>query len=112
MVDLGDRTREKYRRRLHKLVAVLNKTGFKAAMPGGTYFLYVRAPKRCGERSFANAEEASQFLIHEQSVICVPWDNAGPYLRFSVTYLAKDEAEENALMAETERRLGKLALRF
>src|SRR5947209_19130302 len=88
--ELGDRTREKYRRRLHKLAAVLNKTGFKAAMPGGTYFLYVRAPKRCGERSFANAEEASQFLIHEQSVICVPWDNAGPYLRFSVTYLAKE----------------------
>jgi LL-diaminopimelate aminotransferase len=110
--EIGDRTREKYRRRLHALVAVLNKVGFKAKMPGGTYFLYVRAPRGCGDRSFANAEEASQFLIHEQSVICVPWDNAGPYLRFSVTYLARDEAEENALMAETERRLGKLALRF
>ncbi len=110
--EIGDRTREKYRRRLHKLVAVLNKAGFKARMPGGTYFLYVRAPKACADKSFANAEEASQFLIHEQSVICVPWDNAGPYLRFSATYLAKDEAEEDALMAETERRLSRLALRF
>jgi LL-diaminopimelate aminotransferase len=110
--DIGDRTREKYRRRLQKLVSALNQVGFQAKMPGGTYFLYVRAPKGCGDRSFANAEEASQFLIHEQSVICVPWDNAGPYLRFSVTYLAKDEAQEDALMAETVRRLTRLQWRF
>jgi LL-diaminopimelate aminotransferase len=110
--ELGDRTREKYRRRLQKLVAALNQVGFTAKMPGGTYFLYVRAPKACEGRSFANAEEASQFLIQEQSVCCVPWDNAGPFLRFSVTYLAKDEAEEDALMQETVERLGRLRLRF
>jgi LL-diaminopimelate aminotransferase len=110
--ELGDRTRAKYHRRLKKLVDALNKVGFKAKMPGGTYFLYVKAPKGCGDRSFANAEEASQFLIGEQSVICVPWDNAGPYLRFSVTYIARDEREEDALMEETVRRLGRLHLRF
>jgi LL-diaminopimelate aminotransferase len=109
--EIGEHTREKYRRRLHKLVAVLGKVGFQARMPGGTYFLYVRAPKSGGGKTFANAEEASQFLIHEQSVICVPWDNAGPYLRFSVTYLAK-EGEEDALMKETEQRLGRLALEW
>jgi LL-diaminopimelate aminotransferase len=110
--EIGDRTRDKYRRRLQKLVAALTKVGFKARMPGGSYFLYVRAPAACGERRFANAEEAAQFLIAEQSVCCVPWDDAGPYLRFSVTYLARNEAEEDELMAETEQRLGKLGLRF
>ncbi|MSQ93889.1 MAG: LL-diaminopimelate aminotransferase [Gemmataceae bacterium] len=110
--EIGDRIRAKYHRRLKKLVDALNKIGFDAKMPGGTYFLYVKAPKSCGDRSFANAEEGSQFLIGEQSVICVPWDNAGAYLRFSVTYLAKDEREEDALMAETETRLGRLQLRF
>lgn len=104
--------RAKYQRRLRKLVDALNQAGFQAKMPGGTYFLYVRAPKGCGDRGFANAEEASQFLLHEQSVICVPWDNAGAYLRFSVTYLAKDEAEEDGLMKETAERLGRLQLRF
>jgi LL-diaminopimelate aminotransferase len=110
--EIGDYTREKYRRRLHKLVAALNQIGFKARMPGGTYFLYVRAPVASGSQSFANAEEASQFLIQEQSVCCVPWDDAGPYLRFSVTYLARDESEEDALMAETVQRLGRLQFRF
>jgi LL-diaminopimelate aminotransferase len=110
--EIGDRTREKYRRRLQKLVAALKQVGFQAKMPGGTYFLYVRAPKRAAGQTFANAEEASQFLIHDQSVCCVPWDNAGPYLRFSVTYLARNEAEEDELMTETVARLGRLGLKF
>src|SRR6516225_37064 len=46
--EIGERTREKYRRRLQKLVAALNQVGFRARMPGGTYFLYVRAPSGCG----------------------------------------------------------------
>ena len=82
-------------------------------MPGGTYFLYVARRRRAASRTFANAEEASQFLITEQSVFCVPWDDAGPYLRFSVTYLAPDAARRRTrLMAETAARLGKLGLRF
>lgn len=110
--EIGDRTREKYRRRLQKLVAALKQVGFQCKMPSGTYFLYSRAPKACAGHTFADAEEASQFLITEQSVCCVPWDDAGPYLRFSVTYLAKDEAEEDTLMRETVERLGRLKLQF
>jgi LL-diaminopimelate aminotransferase len=110
--EIADRIREKYRRRLQKLVAALNQVGFQAKMPGGTYFLYVRSPGRCAGRSFANAEEFSTFLIEEQSLCCVPWDNAGPYLRFSVTYLARDAQEEDALMRETVERLGRLQLSF
>ncbi len=106
------RIRAKYKRRLEKLVAALKQVGFKCEMPGGTYFLYSASPKGAGDRSFANAEEASQYLIHEQSVCCVPWDDAGAFLRFSVTYMAKDEAEEDALMAETVSRLKGMNLRF
>ena len=53
--------------------------------------------------SFENAEACSQYLITEQSICTVPWDDAGAFLRFSVTYEAADEAAEDALMAETER---------
>ena len=38
--------------------------------------------------------------------------DASAYLRFSVTYLAKNEAEEDALMKETVERLGRLQLQF
>lgn len=110
--EIPQRIRAKYRRRLEKLVAALRQVGFRCEMPGGTYFLYAKAPVGAGDRSFANAEEVSQYLIREQSVCCVPWDDAGPYLRFSVTYTAKDESEEDALMGETVRRLKGLGLRF
>lgn len=110
--EIGNKIREKYKRRLEKLVTALKSAGFDAKMPEGTYFLYTRAPISCNQMSFANAEEASQFLISEQSVCTVPWDDAGPHLRFSVTYQAPTEADEDILMAETSRRLGALKLAF
>jgi len=65
-----------------------------------------------GQR-FETAEAASQYLITEQSICTVPWDDAGAFLRFSVTYVAPDEAAEDALMAETEEaRLSKIKLEF
>jgi len=110
--EIPVKVRAKYKRRLEKLVSALKEVGFHCTMPGGTYFLYTKAPIAADDRSFANAEEASQYLIHDQSVCCVPWDDAGSFLRFSVTYIAKDEAEENQLMTETVARLKGMNLRF
>ena len=45
-------------------------------------------------------------------MVTVPWDDAGSFLRFSVTYEADDEAGEDALMSETLRRVGSLSLVF
>ena len=42
----------------------------------------------------------------------MPWDDAGAYLRFSVTYIAKDAAEEDLLMSETVARLKGMNLKF
>ena len=110
--SIPERVRAKYKRRLEKLVAALKQVGFTCSMPGGTYFLYTAAPRGAADRSFASAEEASQYMIHEQSISCVPWDDAGAYLRFSVTYTAKDERDEDALMAETVARLRGMKLLF
>ena len=118
--EIPRQIRAKYRRRLEKLVATLSRCGFQCAMPGGTYFLYTPAPKglagpvvrgshdpaQSGDAiTFDSAEAASQYLITQQSICTVPWDDAGAYLRFSVTYEAADEAAEDALMTETESRL-------
>ncbi len=110
---IPQRIREKYRRRLTKLVAMLKQCGFKCEMPGGTYFLYTAAPTgAAGGVRFANAEEASQFLITQYSIVTVPWDDAGSFLRFSVTYEAADEAAEDALMAQSIERLRQAGLIF
>lgn len=111
--SIPDRVRAKYRRRLEKLVATLQRCGFQCQMPGGTYFLYTQSPRGVqGGMRFDNAEQASQHLITQKSIVTVPWDEAGPNLRFSVTYVAENEAAEDALMVETAKRLGELKLEF
>ena len=107
------RIREKYRRRLDKLVATLSRCGFDCQVPGGSYFLYTRSPRGVENGpQFDTAEAASQHLITQQSIVTVPWDDAGPFLRFSVTYEAADEAAEDAMMIETESRLKQIKLVF
>jgi LL-diaminopimelate aminotransferase len=107
--QIPTQVKAKYERRCKKLVDVLNRTGFTCTMPGGTYFIYAKSPKGiAGGPQFETAEAASQYLITEHSICTVPWDDAGPHLRFSVTYEAADDAAENALMAATEERLKKI----
>ncbi|GAA4462991.1 LL-diaminopimelate aminotransferase [Novipirellula rosea] len=109
--SIPQRINAKYRRRLEKLVATLNECGFECEMPGGTYFLYTKAPSgtKSGE-TFAKAEDATRHLIEQFGIVTVPWDDAGSFLRFSVTYVAGTEAEEDALMQETKKRLGDAGL--
>ncbi len=111
--EIPHQVRDKYRRRLEKLVRVLQECGFRCRMPGGTYFLYTRAPRGVeGGPEFANAEQASQYLITQHSICTVPWDDAGPYLRFSVTYEAPTLEAEDRLMVELRRRLEQARLVF
>lgn len=109
--SIPERINAKYRRRLEKLVTMLRECGFDCEMPGGTYFLYTKSPSgtKSGE-TFAAAEDATRHLIEQFGIVTVPWDDAGPFLRFSVTYVAETEADEDALMAETKKRLGEAGL--
>jgi LL-diaminopimelate aminotransferase len=94
------------------LVALLRKLGFNATKPKGSFFLYVRTPKAVGDTKFKTAEDVSQWLITEKLISTVPWDEAGPYLRFSVTFIAKGESDERRVVGEIEKRLAGLEFEF
>jgi len=95
---------------------VLNRFGFKARKPKGSFFLYTRCPKRAViggiAVEFANAEDFSQWLITEKLISTVPWDDAGAYVRWSVTFLAKGAADEARVVGEIEQRLADVKLEF
>lgn len=111
--EITDRIKAKYERRLRSMVDTLRDLGFSATMPAGTFYLYVRMPKGVrGGRQFANAEEFSEFLITEKLISTVPWDDAGPYLRFSATFEAKGKADEKRVLAEFKKRMNGLAFEF
>ncbi|MDR0993490.1 MAG: LL-diaminopimelate aminotransferase [Verrucomicrobiota bacterium] len=105
-IRLAEKIRIHYQRRLRGLVKALKAAGFKARMPGGTFYLYVAAPKGTADGLvFANAEEASQYLIREHSISTVPWDDAGAYLRFGATFESEGPKDDHRVLAELERRL-------
>lgn len=104
---------EKYNRRLEMLANTLNIVGFKAKKPAASFFLYVRAPRGvAGGPQFANAEEFCQYLIREKLICTVPWDDAGPYVRFSVTFQAGTLEEERQVVAEIGQRLSDVQFEF
>jgi LL-diaminopimelate aminotransferase len=103
----------KYERRLRRMVDALGAVGFDVTMPRGSFFLYTRAPKAVkGGRKFKSAEDVSEFLITEKLISTVPWDDVGHYLRFSATFLAKDETDERRVLDELKSRLSDLGLVF
>ncbi len=109
---LADHIRVHYQRRLKKIVAALKRVGFKVRMPGGTFYLYVPAPKAAGLVEFKTAEDASQHLIRESSISTVPWDDSGAFLRFSATFESRDKKDDDRVIAEMEARLMRANLRF
>ncbi|MGD0389369.1 MAG: LL-diaminopimelate aminotransferase [Tepidisphaeraceae bacterium] len=107
----------KYSRRMDGLVAVLNRHGLPATKPRGSFFLYVKSPRSAigkdGKRvTFERAENFSHWLITEKLISTVPWDDAGAYVRFSVTFSAKDISDELRVLSEIDRRLADAGFEF
>lgn len=107
----------KYSRRMDLLVAALREAGFAVSKPQGSFFLYAPIPKSAttpsGETvSFDSAEAFSQFLIRELLISTVPWDDAGAFVRFSVTFAAAGKVAEEAVVSEIQTRLERCAFAF
>src|SRR5260221_3450283 len=115
--EITEQIAAKYSRRMDGLVKVLRDCGVKAAKPRGSFLLYVKAPQAAVKQgvarvSFSTAEEVSRWLITEKQISTVPWDDAGKYLRFSVTFVANDQENEKGILAEMERRLSDVQFLF
>ena len=111
--DITEQILEKYRRRLTHLVEALNSVGFDASMSGGSFFLYVEAPKGIkGGQRFKTGEEFSQYLIKEMMISTVPWDDVGNFTRFSATFAADGEEEEERIINEIKDRLSSVEFEF
>ena len=107
----------KYSRRMTTLVNTLKRAGFNALKPKGSFFLYVKAPTAAVKKDrsriqFKTAEEVSQWLITDRLISTVPWDDAGAYLRFSVTFVARDEKDERRVLEEVAHRFRDVQFEF
>jgi len=111
--EITEKIVAKYKRRLEMMTDALNSVGFSATMPHGSFYLYTGAPKGAKNGvQFKAAEDVSEYLITEKLISTVPWDDVGNYLRFSATFVAKNEEDERRVIGEMKKRLGELELRF
>ena len=115
--DIAEQMALKYSRRMDLLIEILCKIGFPAEKPKGGFFLYVTAPKWAqsaeGKRtSFDSAEAFSEWLLRETLISTVPWDEAGAFVRFAVTFNACGEVEERKIVNAVEERLKGYQLGF
>ncbi|MDP5273176.1 LL-diaminopimelate aminotransferase [Chengkuizengella axinellae] len=111
--EITEKIAEKYSRRHDMLAKTLNEVGFKAEKPKGSFFMYVEAPKAIkGGQTFETGEDFSQYLIREKLISTVPWDNAGRFVRFSVTFNAAGIEKEVEVIDEIKRRLSDVEFVF
>jgi len=107
---------KKYSRRMDILVEALQSSGFNARKPRGSFFLYVKSPQAAdgplGKVEFPDAESFSQWMIRENLISTVPWDDAGAHVRFSVTFQARGEEDEKRVIALIRERLDRHKLIF
>lgn len=110
-LSLLDANCMKYSRRMNKLCEIFERLGCKFSRPRGTFYLYIKAPKGVQNGiTFESAEMATDYILINSSISTVPWDDAGSYLRFTVTFEADSEAEEITILSEIESRLQQLNL--
>ncbi len=112
--EITEKISAKYKRRLKLMVDALCECGFSAAIPKGSFYLYVKAPRKARKAVvvFNSAEDVSEFLIKEAHISTVPWDDVGQYLRFSATFIAKDKEEEYRVVEEMQKRIRALDFEF
>lgn len=111
--EITRKTAEKYERRHRLLAEVLRRIGFSIVEPKASFYLYTAIPRRTKSgRNFASAEDFSDFLLRKKLISTIPWDDAGAYIRLSVTFEAETETEELEVIAELEKRLTELELIF
>ena len=104
---------DKYSRRFDRLITALQELGFAARKPGGTFYTYVKCPRGTAAGvQFETAADFSEYLLKNALISTVPWDDAGAYIRFSVTLEARTPDEETRIIAEIQRRISALKLVF
>ena len=99
----------KYERRMKALIEILNKIGFNLTAPKAGFFLYAPSPKGVEtsnkQINFPSAAAFSTWLIENALVSTVPWDEAGAFIRFCVTFEAKDIEAETIFFETLKERL-------
>ena len=94
-----------YAAKREMMVGALRDCGFSIAPPEGAYYAFTHLGSRLGTPGFGDAHEATQTLIHEAGVGCVPGPSFFSDPADGMAYLRFCYAKEMSVLEEACRRL-------
>ena len=102
---------KKYNARAKRIIEILQKFGFTLNPLKAGFFLYAKSPKEIIFNNetvvFSSANEFSTWLLETFGIVTVPWDDAGSYIRLSMTF-----ANEEHVFQELPERLQKVKFKW
>jgi LL-diaminopimelate aminotransferase len=102
-----EQQRQKYQRRLTRVAKALGSIGLTVTPSPGSFYLYLSVPKQFGGQAITSAQEFTTLLIEKYGIITVPWEEAGPHIRLSMTFEVgnRDFKSEEEVLSAFEKRL-------
>jgi LL-diaminopimelate aminotransferase len=93
---------------MQKVSEVLVRAGIPCAPSPGTFFLYVAVPEEFRGKAFSSAQEFTDYLLVNFGLVTVPWDEAGPHIRLSMTFEVGTEEfpTEDSVVGTLAKRMG------
>ncbi len=101
-----------YSQRIEKLSEGLKGLGFNIPRVGGGYYLYIRVPTKVDNISINSAKEFAIWLLTNESIFVIPYDDNGHFIRLSAAFYADNKQTEEQVIAELMNRLASHSLIF
>ena len=98
---------EKYKRRQFLLQNILNRFNLKTIDAKAGFYQYVEVPKFIDNLKVESASEFAHFLLDKESIFSIPYDDAGSYVRFSLTFKGESYEEDMEYLEKLYTRLKK-----
>lgn len=94
-IDFVAANKAKYLRRISAVCSSLQAAGLEAHPAAGSFYLYIPVPNNFHGRSFETAQSFTDYLIEKLGIVTVPWEEAGPHVRLSMTFEVGNEHFQN-----------------
>lgn len=107
---INKQLKEIYLTRHKKIKEILEKHGFKSEIPKAGIYQYISVPKSCNGVMIESAEEFSLWLMENDSIITIPYDKAGKYVRLSMCFDLNCDIEE--ISHKLDEKLAKYKFEF
>jgi LL-diaminopimelate aminotransferase len=109
-LEITQQTTEKYACRMHEIASLLHEKDWKISLSRAGFFLYTAAPRSVYSDDekvihFPTAETCAIWLLKTLGIVCVPWDETEPSLRFSMTFDAVSFGGEALFYRELRQQL-------